>query len=163
MKRVTAGSAHMRAHSSRSPRPCGRNRKRADAISGTGIPAVSQAAGLTTTMGCMKTAIGLLLILCSGLQGQTKKVIANLSPEMVNELAKVAPNVRIVPARGADLAREIEDADAMVGVTLTPELFKHAKQLKWLHIASAGVETYGRHIGLFPALVESNVVVTNAK
>ena len=46
---------------------------------------------------------------------------------------------------------------------LTPELFKHAKQLKWLHITSAGVETHGRQIGLFPELVESNVVVTNAK
>ena len=46
----------------------------------------------------------------------------------------------------------------MVGIPLTPELFKQAKQLKWLHISSAGVER-----ALFPELVESNVVVTNMK
>jgi phosphoglycerate dehydrogenase-like enzyme len=104
-----------------------------------------------------------LLVFCCLLPAQTKKVIANLSPDMLKELAVSAPNVRIVSARGADLAKEIEDADAMVGVTLTPELFKHAKQLKWLHISSAGVETHGRSIGLFPELIDSNVVVTNAK
>ena len=104
-----------------------------------------------------------VLIFCCILPAQTKKVIANLSPEMLKDLAVSAPNVRIVSSRGVDLAKEIEDADAMVGVTLTPELFKHAKQLKWLHISSAGVESHGGQTGLFPALVDSNVVVTNAK
>src|SRR3954469_9653494 len=104
-----------------------------------------------------------LLIFCCVLPAQTKKVIANLPPEMLKELAVSAPNVRIVSPRGSDLAKELEDADAMVGVSLTPELFKHARQLKWLHISSAGVETHGRAIGLFPELVDSNVVVTNAK
>src|SRR5437763_6303722 len=115
------------------------------------------------TEASMRRAAFALLALCCMLPAQTKKVIANLSPEMLKELAVTAPNVRIVSSRGVDLAKEIEDADAMVGVTLTPELFKHAKQLKWLHITSAGVETHGRSIGLFPELVESNVVVTNAK
>jgi phosphoglycerate dehydrogenase-like enzyme len=104
-----------------------------------------------------------LLVFCCVLPAQTRKVIANLPPGMVKELAASAPNVRIVPARGADLAKEIEDADAMVGVPLTPELFKHAKQLKWLHISSAGVESHGGQVGLFPELVASDVVVTNAK
>jgi len=85
-----------------------------------------------------------LLALCSLFTGrlpaQTKKVIANLSPEMLKELAVSAPNVKIVSTRGIDLAKEIEDADAMVGVTLTPELFTHAKKLQWLHITSAGVD-----------------------
>src|SRR3954453_2728225 len=105
----------------------------------------------------------LIALCCCLLPAQTKKGIANLSPDMVKELAVSAPNVRIVSSRGVDLAKEIEDADAMVGVTLTPELFQHAKQLKWLHISSAGVESHGGQTGLFPALVESNVVVTNAK
>ena len=82
-----------------------------------------------------------VLIFCCILPAQTKKVIANLSPEMLKDLAVSAPNVRIVSARGVDLAKEIEDADALVGVPLTPELFKHARQLKWLHITSAGVES----------------------
>ena len=92
----------------------------------------------------MRRAVLALLVFCCILPAQTKKVIANLSPEMLKELAVSAPNVRIVSARGVDLAKEIEDADAMVGVTLTPELFKHARQLKWLHISSAGVESHGR-------------------
>src|ERR1035438_2585192 len=111
----------------------------------------------------MRRCVLSLLVSCCMLPAQTKKVIANLSPDMVKELAVSAPNVKIVPARGPELAKEIEDADAMVGVTLTPELFKHARQLKWLHISSAGVESHGRQVGLFPELVESNVVVTNAK
>src|SRR3954453_19742756 len=105
----------------------------------------------------------LIALCCCLLPAQTKKVIANLSPEMLNELAVSAPNVKIVSTRGIDLAKEIEDADAMVGVTPPPELFTHAKKLQWLHITSAGVENHGRQIGLFPALVDSNVTVTNAK
>jgi phosphoglycerate dehydrogenase-like enzyme len=111
----------------------------------------------------MRRQVLSLLVFCCVLPAQTKKVIANLPPDMVKQLAVSAPNVRIVPARGADLAKEIEDADAVVGVTLTPELFKRARQLKWLHISSAGVEAHGTQVGLFPALVDSNVVVTNAK
>jgi phosphoglycerate dehydrogenase-like enzyme len=111
----------------------------------------------------MRRLVLSLLVFGCVLPAQTKKVIANLPPDMVKQLAVSAPNVRIVPARGADLAKEIEDADAVVGVTLTPELFKRARQLKWLHISSAGVEAHGTQVGLFPALVDSNVVVTNAK
>ena len=97
------------------------------------------------------------------MSAQTKKVIANIPPDMVAELAKTAPNVKIVAARGAGLEKEIVDADPMVGVRLTPELLKQARQLKWLHISSAGVEPHGGQTGLFPELVDSKVVVTNAK
>jgi D-2-hydroxyacid dehydrogenase (NADP+) len=106
--------------------------------------------------------LALFLIACA-LSAQTKKVIANLSAEMLKDLAASSPNVRIVSTRGADFAKEIEDADAVVGISVTPEMFKRARQLKWIHIASAGVETHGRSIGLFPELVDSSVVVTNAK
>jgi phosphoglycerate dehydrogenase-like enzyme len=111
----------------------------------------------------MRRLLPSLLLLSCVAPAQTKKVIANLSPEMVKELAMTAPTVKIVAARGAELAREIVDADALVGVQLTPELFKHAGQLKWLHISSAGVEAHGGQTGLFPALIDSDVVVTNAK
>ncbi|HYI94363.1 MAG TPA: D-2-hydroxyacid dehydrogenase [Bryobacteraceae bacterium] len=111
----------------------------------------------------MRQFVFALLVFTCAVSAQTKKVIANLSPEMTAELAKTAPNVKIVPARNADLAKEIVDADAIVGVRLTPELLKQAKQLKWLHISSAGVEPHGNQTGLFPELIESNVVVTNAK
>ena len=111
----------------------------------------------------MRRLFLLLLILTCALPAQMKKVIANLSPEMIQELAAAAPNVKIVPARDAEIAREIVDADAVVGVQLTPSLFRQARRLKWLHISSAGVEPHGNQVGLFPELIESNVVVTNAK
>ena len=111
----------------------------------------------------MKRFLFSLLVFGCLMPAQTRKVIANLSPAMLKELANTAPNVKIVAARGADVAKEIADADAMVGVTLTPELFKQAKQLKWLHISSAGVESHGNQVGIFPELADSNVVVTNAK
>jgi D-2-hydroxyacid dehydrogenase (NADP+) len=111
----------------------------------------------------MKRLLLSLLLLSCAVPAQTKKVIANLPPDMLKELAATAPSVKIVTARGADLAKEIVDADALVGIQLTPELFSKAKQLKWLHISSAGVEPHGGQVGLFPALIASDVVVTNAK
>src|SRR5687768_4222333 len=103
-----------------------------------------------------------LLIFACAMPAQTKKVIANLSPEMLKELATLAPNVRIVAATGPAVAREIVDADALVSITLTPALLKQAKQLKWVHVGSAGVENRGGQ-GLFPELVASDIVVTNMK
>ena len=109
-----------------------------------------------------RSAFALLAVACL-MPAQTKKVIANLTPAVVKELAVTAPNVKIVSARGADLAKEVVDADALVGVQLTPELLQRAKQLKWLHISSAGVEHHGGQMGLFPELIASDIVVTNAK
>jgi D-2-hydroxyacid dehydrogenase (NADP+) len=89
----------------------------------------------------------------------TKKVIANISSAMTKALGTLAPNVRIVPASDAlALAREIPDADAVVGIKLSPELIEQAKRLKWLHVGSAGVER-----ALLPQLVTSDVVVTNMR
>src|SRR5690349_10231231 len=100
----------------------------------------------------MRSIFVSLLVFSSMLSGQVKKVIANLPPAMVQELAASAPNVKIVAARGPELEKEIVDADAMVGVQLTPALFKKATKLKWLHISSAGVEAHGNQVGLFPEL-----------
>ncbi len=111
----------------------------------------------------MKRLLISLLVFGCAMSAQSKKVIANLSPEVLKELATSAPNVKIVASRGADLAKEVVDADAIVGAPLTPELFKQTKQLKWLHIGSAGVEAHGNQVGLFPALIASDVMVTNAK
>jgi len=52
-----------------------------------------------------RVLLSLLLLSCVA-PAQTKKVIANLSPCMVKELAAAAPNVKIVAARGdAGLSR----------------------------------------------------------
>src|SRR5260370_5802143 len=108
----------------------------------------------------MKKAILLSFLFGSSLllNAQNKKIIApGMSAAAIKELQSVAPDVTILNVRGADLAREIVDADAILG-GIRPELFRTAKKLKWVHVSSAGVEK-----DLFPELVDSDVVVTNAK
>jgi len=105
----------------------------------------------------MRTLLSLLAVACA-LSAQPKKIVVNLPPEFIKEAQAAAPNVRIVPARGAEVAKEIVDADGLVGINLTPELLRQAKKLQWYQTGNAGMERT-----LFPELVESNVVVTNQK
>lgn len=53
------------------------------------------------------------------------------------------------------IKREIEDADVMVGWGITPEVFAHAKKLKWIQFGSAGID----HT-VFPELLKSDVILT---
>jgi phosphoglycerate dehydrogenase-like enzyme len=65
-------------------------------------------------------------------------------------------NTELINAAGHDEAmRHIVDADGMYG-TLTPDLLAHAQRLRWLQTPIAGLENY-----LFPALVESDLTLTN--
>jgi phosphoglycerate dehydrogenase-like enzyme len=106
----------------------------------------------------MKKLIAVALACVSLGFAQNRKIIApGMSAKQVQEIQAAVPNVTIVTARGPELAKEIVDADAIIG-GISPDLFKTAKKLKWVHISSAGVEK-----GLFPELVDSDVVVTNAK
>ena len=66
----------------------------------------------------MRTLFSLLAFSCV-LSAQPKKILANLTPEMLKEVQALAPNVRIVAARGPEVAKEIVDADAIVGINLT--------------------------------------------
>jgi phosphoglycerate dehydrogenase-like enzyme len=65
--------------------------------------------------------------------------------------------VTFVAAKPDEVVAQAADADAILGV-ISPELFGAAKKLKWVHIYSAGVETYR-----FPAFINSNVMLTNGK
>ncbi len=63
------------------------------------------------------------------------------------QLEKLAPSAEVILYSG------------LTGKTVAfPEVFKHARQVKWIHSLSAGVEKI-----LFPALVESPVPLTNAR
>ena len=53
---------------------------------------------------------------------------------------------------------EFVDAEVLFVLRLSPEDFKAARQLKWLHLPSAGAT----HV-LFPELVDSQVIVTNSR
>lgn len=71
---------------------------------------------------------------------------------------EAAPNAAIVtPDSPEQLAREIADADAVIG-GITPELFSKAKKLRWVQTISAGVEDHH-----WKEFVESKVVLTNCK
>jgi D-2-hydroxyacid dehydrogenase (NADP+) len=106
----------------------------------------------------MSTRLALLLCLSSLAFAEPKKILAPaLSDTFVHELQAANPSVQIIKVSGADVASQIEDADAIIG-GVSPEAFRRAKRLKWVHVMSAGVER-----ALFPELIESDVVVTNAK
>ena len=73
-------------------------------------------------------------------------------------LAKRFPTLQLVPVETLEaLAAEIGDATAFVGFNFPEPLFAQAKRLRWIHSASAGIEA-----NLFPALVESDVILTNS-
>jgi len=121
----------------------------------------------------------LLLAVCAA-WGQPKKIVVlGQSAEMVAALRDGAPeNVRIVhvpnPASDADVVEIVADApeagsdrgslldvvaDAHAIIGSPPRrVLLAAKQLEWLQITSAGVKPY-----LHPEIVESDVVMTNAK
>jgi phosphoglycerate dehydrogenase-like enzyme len=56
-----------------------------------------------------------------------------------------------------ELEAELAGMDVFVGMSLRPEQFRGAERLRWIHSPAAAV-----HQLMFPELVESEVVVTNA-
>jgi phosphoglycerate dehydrogenase-like enzyme len=57
----------------------------------------------------------------------------------------------------ARLPAALSDADIFLGWLIAPDLFPAARRLRWMHSASAGIEAC-----LFPAMVASDVVLTNS-
>jgi len=68
------------------------------------------------------------------------------------------PQVKFVQLQNYDrVPEEIVDADVFIGWALRPEQFVTAKKLKWIHSPAAAV-----HQLMYPELIQSNVVLTNA-
>jgi len=87
-----------------------------------------------------------------------KLLVSPMGEEAMSQLREVAPTVEIVVAKNQDDAlNKIVDVDAAYGFA-TPELIKAGKKLRWVQVGSAGVESY-----LSPELVESDIILTNAK
>lgn len=113
----------------------------------------------------MRNLIALFVTVASlALQAQDRKVVViGQSAELVSALRQASPsNVAVahVQNRGSEdsiLLQEVVDADAIIG-NPTPAVVRAAKRLKWVQITSAGVKPY-----LYPDLVESDVVMTNAQ
>jgi phosphoglycerate dehydrogenase-like enzyme len=78
-------------------------------------------------------------------------------PDLVN-LRRRFPAVEIVAIEDeTDLPAAVPGADAFLGWHFPRDLFASAKRLRWIQTASAGVEA-----NLFPELVASDVLLTNA-
>ncbi|HEX3105653.1 MAG TPA: D-2-hydroxyacid dehydrogenase [Terriglobales bacterium] len=57
-----------------------------------------------------------------------------------------------------NLEQQIADVEILFGVSISPEQFLAAKRLRWIHSQAAAV-----HQLMFPELVNSDVIVTNAR
>lgn len=112
----------------------------------------------------LKRILGFLVLCCLAggvLSAQQKKILFyGGSQEATTELQSAAPSAKIVRVEQDDVMKEIVDADAIIG-TISPELVRAGKNLKWVQIGSAGVERY-LHLSE-PDLRDSDIVVTNAK
>jgi phosphoglycerate dehydrogenase-like enzyme len=74
------------------------------------------------------------------------------------DLRAAAPSINLVVADDKTrMMTEIVDADGIIG-TVNPQILRAAKQLKWVQVHVAGVESM-----LTPELVNSNIVLTNCK
>jgi phosphoglycerate dehydrogenase-like enzyme len=106
----------------------------------------------------MKRLVLLLAALPLIVSADQKKIVAiSMGGDFIEELNKVSPNVKVVAADQNNMVAQVADADAIFG-TISPELFKSAKKLKWVQTYSAGVETYR-----FPEFLNSDVTLTNCK
>jgi phosphoglycerate dehydrogenase-like enzyme len=90
------------------------------------------------------------------------KVVLNehlLTDAYLDELSASFPTVIFRPARSiAEQLAEIPDAEVFCG-PLTPELFRAARNLRWVHYPGTGVDW----LASVPEFVRSDVVLTNAR
>ncbi len=83
----------------------------------------------------------------------------DVDPSWPQKIRAAVPGVEVKSfARPQDAVEDLADADAIYG-TLPPELFSHAKKLRWIAAARAGLGG----AWFYDALVKSPVVVTNMR
>ena len=82
-----------------------------------------------------------------------------LPRDLVQKLAAEVPEVEVVsPATREEADALLPGADVVLGFAVRPANLARAARLRWIHSTSAGVTGM-----LFPELVESDVVLTNAR
>jgi len=83
----------------------------------------------------------------------------NSPPWLAERLRGEFPDLDVTDLGGYErLGEEIADADILLGWSLRPEQLAAAQCLRWIHSPAAAVHTL-----MFPELVASDVVVTNAR
>ncbi len=102
-----------------------------------------------------------LLLPAAALSAQTKKILVygNRDSAVLADWQSASSKVKLVPVDKDDVMKEIVDADAFIG-SITPEMVRAGKQLKWVQITSAGAE----HVLFLSGgndLRDSDIVLTN--
>jgi phosphoglycerate dehydrogenase-like enzyme len=83
----------------------------------------------------------------------------NLPPSYVDTLRVAFPEVHFSsPEHAADAEALLPEADVVVGWAVDANNFAAAQRLRWVHATAAGVGSL-----LFPAMIESDVVITNSR
>jgi phosphoglycerate dehydrogenase-like enzyme len=78
---------------------------------------------------------------------------------LADRLRRDFPNIEVVHLQNYDRIEErISDADAAIAWSLRPEQITRAKKLRWIHSPAAAV-----HQLLFPELINSDIILTNAR
>ena len=94
------------------------------------------------------------------LPAQTKKIVfMGGTPDQIADYQAVTSKARIVAASGAEVMKEIADADAIIGVPRA-EHIRAAKKLQWVQTRSAGVENV-LHLSGGNDLRDSKIILTN--
>jgi phosphoglycerate dehydrogenase-like enzyme len=88
-----------------------------------------------------------------------KVVVLDMWPGRTGRLGGVAPGLDVVVVADHEEAlAEVGDADALLGI-LSPPLLEAGRNLAWVQLASAGVESFLA----FPGMARSEFVLTNAQ
>jgi phosphoglycerate dehydrogenase-like enzyme len=105
----------------------------------------------------LRFTLTLLALSCLATAQQKKILITD--PEVMKALQGASDQVRLVPVTPDTMLKEIGDADALIGQP-KPEHIRAGKNLKWVQVMSAGVETVLHRSG-GNDLRDSNIVLTN--
>ena len=80
-------------------------------------------------------------------------------PWFAERLRRDFPGLEVVQLQGYEgIEQQIPDADIAIGWSFRPEQFRLAKKLRWIHSTAAAV-----HQLMFPELIASDVILTNAR
>jgi phosphoglycerate dehydrogenase-like enzyme len=95
------------------------------------------------------------------LSAQSKKILVEMNDQDLLKKLQAIPQARIVPVTRDTAIKEIADAEAYIG-SIRPELVRAGKNLKWVQVNSAGVETVLYRSGATD-LRDSKIILTNNK
>jgi phosphoglycerate dehydrogenase-like enzyme len=83
-------------------------------------------------------------------------LVAGFIPGIAQALQSAAPGVEFIVARQGEIAKQAKDVDVVVGFC-TPELLEAGKNIRWIQLVTAGVESCVS----IPAVRERDILVTN--